>query len=245
VAFGNVREAAERAARPSAAGPARPSAAGAAVRVERVSKSFGPVRALRGVSLSAAPGEFLTITGPSGSGKTTLLSLIGTLERPDEGLIEVDGAPVPDPREAVEFRRHVVGFVFQDNMLMPYLTARSNVETAMLAAGVGRHERRERALQLLADVGLSGRAEHVPAELSGGERQRAAIARALANHPRLLLADEPTGALDEVDSVRLFAVLDALRERYGTTLAIVSHDPSLGDRADRTIRLVDGVIANG
>lgn len=222
---------------------ARPSAAGATVRVQNVSKSFGEVRALRGVSLSVAPGEFLTITGPSGSGKTTLLSLIGALERPDEGRIEVDGRPVPELHHAIEYRRHVVGFVFQDNQLMPYLTGRDNVETPMLAAGVPRQERHDRALQLLADVGLSGRADHVPSELSGGERQRVSIARALANHPRLLLADEPTGALDEVDSVRLFAVLDALRERYGTTLVIVSHDPALGDRADRTVRLVDGVLA--
>jgi putative ABC transport system ATP-binding protein len=237
VTSGNVREAAER--------EVPPSATGAAVRVEGVSKSFGPVRALRGVSLSAAPGEFVTITGPSGSGKTTLLSLIGALEIPDDGRIEVDGSPVPEHHQAIEYRRHVVGFVFQDNQLMPYLHARDNVETPMLAAGVPRQERHERALQLLDDVGLGGRAEHVPAELSGGERQRVSIARALANHPRLLLADEPTGALDEVDSVRLFAVLDALRERYGTTLVIVSHDPAVGDRADRTIRLVDGVIAGG
>jgi putative ABC transport system ATP-binding protein len=221
------------------------SRGGAAVRVENVSKAFGSVRALRGVTLSVARGEFLTITGPSGSGKTTLLSLIGALERPDEGRIEVDGVLVPVNHNAVEFRRRVVGFVFQDNLLMPYLTARSNVETAMLAAGVGRRERRQRAIQLLADVALSERSEHVPAELSGGERQRVAIARALANRPRLLLADEPTGALAEVDSVRLLAVLDALRERDGTTLVIVSHDPSVGDRADRTVRLIDGALAGG
>ena len=218
---------------------------GAAVLVENVSKTFGSVRALRGVSLSVAPGEFLTISGPSGSGKTTLLSLIGALERPDAGRIEVDGLPLPALHHAVEFRRRVVGFVFQDNLLMPYLSARSNVETAMLPAGVPRHERRQRALELLADVGLSERAEHVPAELSGGERQRVAIARALANRPRLLLADEPTGALDEVDTVRLFAVLAAVRERHGTTLVIVSHDQGVGDRADRTVRLIDGALSDG
>jgi putative ABC transport system ATP-binding protein len=228
----------------SDAAEARPAARGAAVAVESVSKSFGPVRALRGVSLAAAPGEFVTITGPSGSGKTTLLSLIGALERPDDGRIQVDGAPVPALHQAIEYRRHVVGFVFQDNQLMPYLSARDNVETPMLADGVPRQERHERALRLLDDVGLGGRADHVPAELSGGERQRVSIARALANRPRLLLADEPTGALDEVDSSRLFAVLDALRERHGTTLLIVSHDPGVGDRADRTIRLVDGAIAD-
>jgi ABC-type lipoprotein export system ATPase subunit len=227
-----------------AAVPAEDRAAGkgATVVVEDVHKSFGRVRALRGVSMAVAGGEFLTITGPSGSGKTTLLSLIGALERADEGRIEVDGSPVPEHHRAIEFRRRVVGFVFQDNQLMPYLTARSNVETAMLAAGVGRHERHQRALQLLADVGLGDRVEHVPSELSGGERQRVSIARALANHPRLLLADEPTGALDEVDSARLFAVLDSVRERYGTTLVIVSHDPSVGGRADRTVRLVDGLL---
>jgi ABC-type lipoprotein export system ATPase subunit len=186
----------------------------------------------------------VAITGPSGSGKTTLLSLVGTLECPDEGVIEVNGVRVPEPHDAVEFRRRVVGFVFQDNLLMPYLSARSNIETAMIPTGIGRHERRERALQLLADVGLSNRAEHVPSELSGGERQRVAIARALANHPPLLLADEPTGALDTSDSSRLFTVLDALRERFGTTMIIVSHDPGVGDRADRTVRLVEGVLGD-
>jgi ABC-type lipoprotein export system ATPase subunit len=221
-----------------------PSAAhgGAGVIVEDVVKTFGPIRALRGVSLSVAPGEFVTISGPSGSGKSTLLSLIGTLDRPDAGRIAVDGVPVPEPRDAIDFRRRVVGFVFQDNLLMPYLSAKSNIETALLPTGNGRHRRAERARELLAEVGLAERAGHLPAELSGGERQRVAIARALANRPRLLLADEPTGALDSADSARILELLRAMRERHGMTLIIVSHDRVVTERSDRGMLLVDGLI---
>lgn len=216
---------------------------GAAVVVEDVVKSFGPVSALRGVSLTAAAGEFLSIGGPSGSGKSTLLSLIGSLDRPDSGRILVGGVPVPDVRTATEFRRHTVGFVFQDNLLMPYLTARANIETALLATGVSRRHREERALQLLHEVGLGGRADHLPSQLSGGERQRVAVARALANDPKLLLADEPTGALDTSDSGRLLDLLTQAREDHGMTLLVVTHDRGVTERADRVIRLVDGEIA--
>ncbi len=215
---------------------------GAGVEVTDVVKSFGSVRALRGVSLSVLPGELVTIGGPSGSGKSTLLSLIGSLDRPDSGQIRVDGAPVPEPRDALEFRRRMVGFVFQDNLLMPYLTAQSNVETALLPTGVKRHDRSELARALLAEVGLAGRADHLPSQLSGGERQRVAIARALANGPRLLLADEPTGALDSSDSNRILDLLTATRERHGMTLIIVTHDAAVTERADRVIRLVDGSV---
>ena len=174
-----------------------PAAPGVDVAVRDVHKSFGSVLALRGVSMNVAAREFVAITGPSGSGKSTLLNLIGSLERPDSGDVMVGGEPVPEPRHAVEFRRRVVGFVFQDtNLLLPYLSAQGNVEAALLASGVGRAERRERSLELLSEVGLADRAEHLPSELSGGQRQAVALARALANHPRLLLADEPTGQLD-------------------------------------------------
>jgi len=220
------------------------SGGGAEVVVENVFKTFGAVQALRGVSLSVAPREFLTISGPSGSGKTTLLSLIGTLDRPDSGRIAVDGVPVPVPTDAVHFRRQTVGFVFQDNLLMPYLSAQANVETALLATAYGRRQRRERARDLLEGVGLAGRVDHLPSELSGGERQRVAIARALANHPRLLLADEPTGALDATDSARVLDLLGAIRARLGTTLIIVSHDPGVTERADHAARLVDGILSD-
>jgi putative ABC transport system ATP-binding protein len=216
--------------------------AGVEVLVEHVVKTFGSVRALRDVSLSVGAGEFLTISGPSGSGKTTLLSLIGALERPDEGRVIVGGEAVPDPGDAVEFRRHTVGFVFQDDLLLPYLSARGNVETPLMATRAGRHERQERASELLSEVGLDGRASHVPAELSGGERQRVAVARALANRPRLLLADEPTGALDAADSRRVLDLFGTLRDRFGMTLIVVSHDPVVSDRADRAERLEDGKL---
>jgi putative ABC transport system ATP-binding protein len=207
-----------------------------------VSKTFAHVRALREVSFSVSPGEFLTVSGPSGSGKSTLLSLIGSLDEPDAGRILIDGRPVPPPRHAVQFRRHTVGFVFQDNLLMPYLTAQVNVETALLAVGAGRQRRAERARELLAEVGLAARAEHLPSQLSGGERQRVAIARSLANEPRLLLADEPTGALEAEDSARVLDLLMQTRERHGMTLIVVTHDAGVTERADRVVRLVDGAV---
>ena len=215
---------------------------GAKVAVDQVVKNYGPIQALRGVSLTVAAGEFVTITGPSGSGKSTLLNLIGSLDRPDSGTIMVDGAPVPEPSEAVEFRRRLVGFVFQDNLLLPYLSAQSNVETALLATGIAHQARREQARELLAEVGLLHRARHLPYELSAGERQRAAIARALANDPRLLLADEPTGALDSASGERVLDLLAALRERRGMTVIIASHDPAVTRRADRVLRIVDGQV---
>jgi putative ABC transport system ATP-binding protein len=218
---------------------------GAEVEVQSVAKSFGPITALRGVSLSAVASEFLTITGPSGSGKSTLLNVIGSLTRADSGTILVDRRPVPEPQEAVDFRRHTVGFVFQDNPLLPYLSAQANVESALLATGVGRRERHERALELLGEVGLASRAEHLPAELSGGQRQAVALARALANNPRLLLADEPTGALDSASSERALDLLAALRDRYGMTVLVVSHASAVAERADRVLELIDGQVTGG
>lgn len=225
--------------------PAPAHLGGADVVVEDVVKSFGRIQALRGVSLDVAATEFVTITGPSGSGKSTLLNLIGSLDRPDSGAISVAGEPVPDPRDGVQFRRRVVGFVFQDNLLLPYLSAQGNIEAALLASGIGHRERRERSLALLAEVGLQDRAEHIPSELSGGQRQAVALARALANDPRLLLADEPTGALDSVSGARALDLLQALRERHGMTVIVVSHDASVAERADRVLRLVDGRIEAG
>jgi putative ABC transport system ATP-binding protein len=209
-----------------------------------VVKSFGPIKALRGVSLSVAPGEFVTINGPSGSGKSTLLNLIGSLEPPDSGIITVAGVPVPDPGHAVEFRRQMVGFVFQDNLLLPYLTAQANVEAALMANRLNHRERRERSAELLAEVGLADRADHLPSELSGGQRQAAAVARALANNPRLLLADEPTGSLDSQSASRVLDLLASLRDRYGMTVIIVSHDPAIADRADRVVPLIDGQVVH-
>jgi putative ABC transport system ATP-binding protein len=196
------------------------------------------------VSLAVAASEFVAINGPSGSGKSTLLNLIGSLEPPDSGTITVAGQPVPDPRHAVEFRRRMVGFVFQDNLLLPYLTARANVEAALMATRVGHRERGRRSLELLGEVGLADRAGSLPSELSGGQRQAVAIARALANNPRILLADEPTGSLDSDSAGRALDLLASLRDRYGTTVIVVSHDPAVADRADRIIHLVDGRVAD-
>jgi putative ABC transport system ATP-binding protein len=228
--------------RPRESVPPAPAGGGATVLVEDVVKTYGRVRALRGVSFSVSAGEFVAVTGPSGSGKSTLLNLIGTLDRPDSGAISVAGQPVPEPRHAVEFRRRLVGFVFQDNLLLPYLSAQGNVETALLATGTRPDARHGRSQQLLEEVGLIDRLRHLPSELSAGERQRVAIARALANEPRVLLADEPTGALDSASSERVLGLLAAMRDRHGMTVIIASHDSAVTRRADRVVQLIDGEI---
>jgi predicted ABC-type transport system involved in lysophospholipase L1 biosynthesis ATPase subunit len=216
--------------------------AGAEVIVDGVSKSFGRVSALHDVSLRVGRSEAVAITGRSGSGKSTLLGLIGGLEQPDAGRVMLDGQPLWRERHPAQARREVVGFVFQSHLLLDSLSARANVEVPLIGAGVRRRARQERSTALLEEVGLAERAHHLPAELSGGERQRVAVARALANEPRLLLADEPTGALDSTTSELVLDLLFSLRDRLGMTLVVVSYDPSVGSRADRTITLVDGAI---
>ncbi|HEU4598596.1 MAG TPA: ABC transporter ATP-binding protein, partial [Solirubrobacterales bacterium] len=180
--------------------------------------------------------------GPSGCGKTTLLNVIASIERADAGRVAVDGVEVTGLAHPAEYRRETIGIVFQLHHLMPMLTARANVELPLIAAGVPRAERHRRAEALLAEVGLAARAEQRPAVLSGGERQRVAVARALANGPRLLLADEPTGSLDSESGELVLAVLESARERRGMTLIVASHDPLFGDRAERRVRMVDGRI---
>jgi putative ABC transport system ATP-binding protein len=215
---------------------------GAAVIVDGVSKDFGKISALREVSLKVDPGEAIAITGRSGSGKSTLLSLIGGLEQPDEGQILIDGRAIWNDAHPARPRRKIVGFIFQRHLLLETLSARANVEVPLIGAGVHRAERHRRALALLADVGLTARANHLPAELSGGERQRVAVARALANEPRLLLADEPTGALDSSTSEHVLDLLFSLRDRLGMTMLVVSYDRAVGARADRTVTLADGQL---
>ncbi|HXQ01302.1 MAG TPA: ABC transporter ATP-binding protein [Solirubrobacteraceae bacterium] len=217
-------------------------AAGAAVLVEGAGKSFGSVTALRDVSLKVKPGEAVAIAGRSGSGKSTLLSLIGGLEQPDSGQVLIDGRAIWRETHPARARREVVGFIFQRHLLLSTLSARANVEVPLIGARVHRSERRDRALELLQEVGLADRAEHLPHELSGGERQRVAVARALANRPHLLLADEPTGALDSQTSERVLDLLFRLRDALGMTMIVVSYDSAVGTRADRTVSLTDGRI---
>jgi putative ABC transport system ATP-binding protein len=220
---------------------ARPaSTTGARVVLERVSRSFGRIAALRDVSLHVAPGELLVVTGRSGSGKSTLLNLIGGLDQPSGGRVLIDGRAIWQGPHIVRARRELVGFVFQQHLLLNELSAQANVEVPLLGAGVPRRERHRRGLQLLEEVGLSDRAEHLPSMLSGGERQRVAVARALANSPRLLLADEPTGSLDSANAARIIDLLERLCRRQGMTVIIVSYDPAVGARADRTVTLLDG-----
>lgn len=203
----------------------------------------GRIQALRDVSLRLEPGELVALTGPSGSGKSTLLQLIGGLDRPDSGDVRVDGVSVPGLAHPARFRRDVIGFVFQLHHLLAHLSARANVELAMIGTGRGKAERSDRARQLLGEVGLGNRADALPSELSGGERQRIAVARAVANEPRLLLADEPTGALDTLSGARVLDLLETMRHRRGTTMLVVSYDPAVAERAGRELRLTDGQLA--
>jgi putative ABC transport system ATP-binding protein len=216
---------------------------GAAVVVDRVSKSFegGTIRALDESSFRLAPGDFAALTGPSGSGKSTLLNLIGALDTPDAGRIEVDGRDIAQ-LDGAEYRAETVGFVFQFHHLVPTLSALENVQVPMLGRGRPRGERVERAHELLADVGLEHRMDARPGVLSGGERQRVAVARALANAPRLLLADEPTGALDSDTGLQVLALLERIRADHAMTVLLVTNDEDLARAADRTLRLRDGRV---
>jgi putative ABC transport system ATP-binding protein len=202
------------------------------------------VRALDGIDFKVERGSYWAIMGPSGSGKSTLLNVVGCLDRPTAGRYVLDGREVSglDDAELTTVRRHVIGFVFQSFHLVPRLTALENVELPMVFAGVPRAERRERAAAGIADVGLTGRADHRPEQLSGGERQRVAIARAMIMRPRLLLADEPTGNLDSRSGQQVLELLDGLHAS-GLTLVVVTHDPNVGRRAERVIAMVDGRIA--
>jgi putative ABC transport system ATP-binding protein len=213
---------------------------GARVLAEHVSRAYGRALVLDDVSFAVEPGELVALTGPSGSGKTTLLQLIGSLDRPTNGRILVDDISVGELSHPAEFRRATVGFVFQLHYLLPALSAHENVELPMVAGRVPRRERAERALELLDEVGLADRARALPADLSGGERQRVAIARALAGRPRLILADEPTGSLDTVASGKIWELLSDLRRRRGTTVIVASHDLTLAEHTDRSLRLLDG-----
>ena len=214
--------------------------AGAAVVVEGVRRVRGSVVAVDGVSLAVEAGEWVALMGPSGSGKSTLLGVIGGLAEPDAGTVLVDGRRPAEHGGLSGYHRDVVGFVFQLHHLLPMLTAQANVEVPLIAARTPRAQRRARARLLLEEVGLAERVDHLPRELSGGERQRVAVARALANEPRLLLADEPTGALDSDSSARILELLEEARARRGTSMIVVTHDEQIASRADRVVRMLDG-----
>ncbi|HEV7467259.1 MAG TPA: ABC transporter ATP-binding protein [Candidatus Dormibacteraeota bacterium] len=226
--------------------PAPPG--GATVRIRGLEHEYGrgarrlPV--LRGVDLDIEAGDHIALTGPSGAGKSTLLSLVGGLERPQRGELRVDGQELSRLRgDALSgYRRRTVGFVFQHFGLVQVLTARENLELALSLSGVPRRARAARADTLLDQIGLGDRADHRPTQLSGGEQQRVAIARALAHRPRLLLADEPTGNLDEDASARVLELLDRLRAESGCTLVVVTHNPAVAARAPRRARLAAGLV---
>ena len=217
---------------------------GVEVVVDGVSKSFedGRIQALQDVSFRLAPGDFVSLTGPSGGGKSTLLNLIGALDRPDSGSIAVGGERLEQLADPSEYRAATVGFVFQFHHLMTTLNAAENVQVPLMGRGLGRAERERRALELLEDCAIGHRARASPTTLSGGERQRVAIARALANGPPLLLADEPTGALDSGTGGQIVELLLSLRERHGMTILLVTNDESVAELADRTLRIRDGRV---
>jgi len=202
------------------------------------------VRVLDGLSLDIAVGDFVALMGPSGSGKSTLLNLIGGLDRPTAGMLEVDGLRVDELSDAslARWRADHVGFVFQMYNLLPVLSAERNVELPLLLRDMSREERRERVAAALKLVGLSDRAKHRPRELSGGQEQRVGIARAIVTDPTLLLCDEPTGDLDRKSGDEILDLLQALNREYGTTIVMVTHDPHAAERAHRTVHLEKGLL---
>ena len=218
------------------------------VRATGLAKSYRDgarvVEVLRGVDLEVGPGELVAVVGPSGSGKSTLLHLLGALDRPDDGRIEVAGQALErlDARAAAAFRNRTIGFVFQFQELLPDFTALENVLMPGRIAEIAPRRLLERSRALLAEVGLEDRTDHFPGELSGGERQRVALCRALLLEPPLLLADEPTGNLDPASGERVFELLTRLQARHGTTALVVTHNPELAGRCGRVLELRGGQL---
>lgn len=214
------------------------------IHLEGITKSFGSLQVLKGIDLEITQGEVVSIVGPSGAGKTTLLQIMGTLDSPDAGMINIDGTNVSrmKEKELSAFRNKHIGFVFQFHQLLPEFTALENVIIPAFIAGVPPKEASMRAMEILDFMGLKERASHKPNELSGGEKQRVAVARALINQPAVILADEPSGSLDSHNKEELHQLFFDLRNRFGQTFVIVTHDEALAKITDRTIHMVDGNI---
>ena len=214
--------------------------------VKGITKSFGKLQVLKGIDLHINKGEVVSIVGPSGAGKTTLLQIIGTLDKPDSGSVVIDDVDVSklSTGKLADFRNEHIGFVFQFHQLLPEFTALENVMIPAFINGKGRSEAKQRAMELLEFMGLADRAGHKPNELSGGEKQRVAVARALANHPAVILADEPSGSLDSKNKAELHQLFFDLRDKFGQTFVIVTHDEHLASITDRTIHMVDGQLDN-
>ena len=214
------------------------------IKLEGITKSFGSLQVLKGIDLEINKGEIVSIVGPSGAGKTTLLQIMGTLDEPDAGVVQIDGTVVSrmKEKELSAFRNKNIGFVFQFHQLLPEFTALENVMIPALIAGVSSKEAHDRAMKILDFMGLVDRGSHKPIDLSGGEKQRVAVARALINDPAVILADEPSGSLDTHNKEDLHQLFFDLRDRLGQTFVIVTHDEGLAKITDRTVHIVDGMI---
>jgi lipoprotein-releasing system ATP-binding protein len=214
------------------------------IKLEGITKSFGDLHVLKGIDMEIAKGEVVSIVGPSGAGKTTLLQIMGTLDKPDAGTINMNGLEVNrmKEKELATFRNKHIGFVFQFHQLLPEFTALENVMIPAFIAGTSTKEATKRAKEILSFMKLTERSSHKPNELSGGEKQRVAVARALVNHPSVILADEPSGSLDTHNKDELHQLFFDLRDQFEQTFVIVTHDEGLAKITDRTIHMVDGQI---